>query len=202
MFLVLWTSDTFDLLYHCMRYSNVKRLGTFNWNISDSPQPRQKGRLNTIERLYSMVSLLKKKNNNNNNNNNNKKNSSSLGAVNRIIMIHISNKSWRYLLAPLADGNLRGNLELPEEDHVLVTMESEYASSSSQSKMGRDSRHQDSTVINLRGLTVDCNWHWEPDTAFRGTIGAGFTLNKVKTSIGHVSGLITTGCTVGPKQFQ
>ena len=81
-------------------------------------------------------------------------------------------------------------------------MESEYASPSSQSKMGRDSRHQDSTVINLRGLTVDFNWDWEPDTAFRGTIGAGLTLNKVQTSTGHVSGLITTGCTVGPKQFQ
>ena len=45
-----------------MRYNKVKRLGTCNGNISDSPQPRQKGRLNIIERLYSMVALLKKKN--------------------------------------------------------------------------------------------------------------------------------------------
>ena len=61
----------------------MKCLGIFNWNIvfyiSDSSQPRQKGRLNTIERLYSMVSLLKK--------------TAVIWELNRIIMIHISNKS-------------------------------------------------------------------------------------------------------------
>lgn len=62
-----------------------------------------------------------------------------------------------YLLASLVDRNLRGNLELPKEDHVLVTMESEYSSTSPKSKMGLDSRHQDPTVVHLYVLAANSN---------------------------------------------
>ena len=112
---------------------------------------------------------------------------------------HFLVRSVLYLLASLVNGHLRNNLELPEKDHVLVTMESEHASPSPESKMGLDSRHQDPTAVNLYVLAVDSNRDWEPDTAFWRTVRTGFAFDKVQFSTGHISRLITVTGTVGPK---
>ena len=41
------------------------------------------------------------------------------------------------------------------------------------------------------------DYHWEPDSTFRGTIGALFGLNKDRFPVDHVSGLITAIWAVG-----
>ena len=106
-------------------------------------------------------------------------------------------RKFNCLDALLRNKKLRDNLELPEEDHILVAMESEYSSPGPWSKMGLNSRHQISTKVHLYVMAEDFDRHWEPDTAFRGAIGALFRLDKGGFSVDHVPGLITAIRAVG-----
>ena len=83
-----------------------------------------------------------------------------------------------YLVTPLADINLRCNFELPEENHVFITMKSEDSTPSPWSKMGLDRSHQDPTVVHLYVLTVHRDWHWKPDTTFWRAIRTRSRLDK------------------------
>ena len=52
-------------------------------------------------------------------------------------------------------------------------------------------------MISLGGLAVDRDGKWEPHSALRGTVGAGFGHHKVQLSTGHVACLIAAICAVG-----
>lgn len=57
--------------------------------------------------------------------------------------------------------------------------------------MGLNSRHQISAKVHLNVMAEDLDRHWKPNAAFRGTIGALFSLNKGRFPVDHVPGLIT-----------
>ena len=64
-------------------------------------------------------------------------------------------RKFIYLGAVFSGKKMRNDLELPEENHIFVTMESEYSSLGPRIKMGLDCCHQVPIEVQLRILTVD-----------------------------------------------